>query len=260
MFSPMNKPISNWKNQRIWIIGASSGIGAALAEQALNAGAHVVLSARNEAQLKQLAQSSTCAYVVPFDVANQADWTMAYQQTQQHLAKIDLIIFCAATYQPERSWEINAASADRTLRTNLGAVYTGLATVLPDMVAQGCGGIAVIASVAGYFGLPNASVYGPTKAALINLTEILYSDLHPKGLNVYLINPGFVKTALTDRNTFTMPALQTPQQAADAIWQGMSAGRFEIHFPRRFTQVMKLLQLLPYRWRFSLLERFLKTS
>ncbi|HEY4714112.1 MAG TPA: SDR family NAD(P)-dependent oxidoreductase, partial [Aquirhabdus sp.] len=117
-----------------------------------------------------------------------------------------------------------------------------------------------IASVAGYFGLPNASVYGPTKAALINLTEILYSDLHPKGLNVYLINPGFVKTALTDRNTFTMPALQTPQQAADAIWQGMSAGRFEIHFPRRFTQVMKLLQLLPYRWRFSLLERFLKTS
>lgn len=260
MFSPMNKPISNWKNQRIWIIGASSGIGAALAEKALKAGAHVVLSARNAVQLQEVAQSSAFAYVVPFDVTNQTNWTTAYQQTLQHLEKIDLIIFCAATYQPERSWEITAASADRTLRTNLGAVYTGLATVLPDMVAQGGGGIAVVASVAGYFGLPNASVYGPTKAALINLTEILYSDLHSKGLNVYLINPGFVKTHLTDRNTFTMPALQTPQQAADAIWHGMSAGRFEIHFPRRFTQVMKLLQLLPYRWRFVLLERFLKTS
>jgi short-subunit dehydrogenase len=106
-------------------------------------------------------------------------------------------------------------------------------------------------------GLPNASVYGPSKAALINLAEILYGDLHPKGLDVYLINPGFVDTGLTEKNSFYMPALQTTQQAAAAIWRGISLGEFEIHFPFRFTQILKLLQLLPYRWRFFLIRRLL---
>ena len=126
------------------------------------------------------------------------------------------------------------------------------------MLARGGGGIALVASVAGYMGLPNASSYGPSKAALINLAEILYGDLHPKGLNVYLINPGFVKTELTEKNNFAMPGLQTPVQAAIAILRGMRAGHFEIHFPWRFTTIMKLVQHLPYRWRFALFSRFLK--
>jgi short-subunit dehydrogenase len=126
---------------------------------------------------------------------------------------------------------------------------------LPDLRAQGHGGVAVIASVAGFVGLPNASVYGPSKAALINLAEILYTDLHPQGLAVYLINPGFVKTQLTAQNDFAMPALQTPEQAAAAIWRGIGLGQFEIHFPRRFTQLFKILQLLPYRLRFFLLAK-----
>lgn len=260
MFSPMNTPISNWVGQRIWLIGASSGIGAALAQQALEAGAHVALSARRAEQLRQVAQSHTKSHIVPFDVLDQSAWEPAYQSVRQCFGEVDLIIFCAAEYRPERSWEISAAGAERTLQINLGSVYSGLATVLPDMLSRGTGGIAVIASVAGYLGLPNASVYGPSKAGLINLAEILYSDLHPKGLNVYLINPGFVKTELTAKNEFEMPALQTPQQAASAIWKGISSGRFEIHFPWRFTQVLKLLQLLPYRLRFGLLNHLLKLS
>jgi short-subunit dehydrogenase len=167
------------------------------------------------------------------------------------------VVFCAAQYRPEHSWEVDPELASQTLEINLGSVYAGLAQVLPAMIARGSGGIALVASVAGYMGLPQASVYGPSKAALINLAEILYSDLHARGINVYLINPGFVDTGLTKKNSFTMPALQTPQQAASAILSGFSAGKFEIHFPKKFTRALKLVRLLPYRWRFFLFRRYL---
>jgi len=137
-------------------------------------------------------------------------------------------------------------------------VYAGLEAIFPDMLSRGNGGIGLIASVAGYMGLPNASVYGPGKAAMINLAELLYADLHSKGLNVYLINPGFVSTELTAKNSFAMPALQTTQQAAQSIFKGISNGDFEIHFPKRFTRTLKLIQCLPYRLRFALFSRFFK--
>nr|WP_314900005.1 SDR family NAD(P)-dependent oxidoreductase [uncultured Deefgea sp.] len=259
MFAPLNRPIEHWARQRVWLIGASSGIGAALARQALAAGATVVLSARRQAQLEQVAGQHPKSVILPFDVLDTAAWQSSYTEIIAKLGGIDLVIFCAADYRPERSWEVSPATAAQTLQINLGSVYTGLSIILPDLIARGSGGIGLIASVAGYMGLPNASVYGPSKAAMINLAEILYGDLHPKGLNVYLINPGFVKTHLTAKNEFTMPALQTPEQAASAIWQGISAGKFEIHFPRRFTQMLKLLQLLPYRCRFALLSHLVKT-
>ena len=252
-----NAPVTTWAGQRIWIIGASSGIGAALAQQILQQGAQVVLSARRVELLQQVAAGHPMAHVLSFDVLDQAAWQSAYGQVQTELGGLDLILFCAADYRPELSWEVNPEMAARTLQVNVGSVYSGLATVLPAMMKQGSGGIGLVASVAGYMGLPGASVYGPTKAALINLAEILYADLHPHGLNVYLINPGFVDTGLTQKNSFYMPGLQTAQQAATAIWRGISAGQFEIHFPRRFTQMLKLFQLLPYRWRFFLLKRVL---
>lgn len=258
MLSPMNKPMPKWAGQRIWLIGASSGIGAALSTEALNAGATVVLSARREERLRQVADAHPCSLVIPFDVLDYKGWVNAYESICRHIGGIDLLIFCAADYRPERSWQVEPNAASHTLLVNLASVYTGISTVLPDMLARASGGIALVASVAGYVGLPNASVYGPSKAALINLAEILYSDLHPKGLNVYLINPGFVQTELTAKNNFTMPALQTPQQAAIAIRRGISSGRFEIHFPWRFTQMMKLLQILPYRLRFGLIDRLAK--
>jgi short-subunit dehydrogenase len=259
MFAPLNRPIENWAGQRIWLIGASSGIGAALAKQALISGATVIVSARRQAQLEIVAQRHPKSMVLPFDVLDTAAWQAGYAEIVARLGGVDLVIFCAADYRPERSWEVNPDTAAQTLQINLGSVYRGLATILPDLIASGSGGIGLIASVAGYMGLPNASVYGPSKAAMINLAEILYGDLHPKGLNVYLINPGFVKTHLTAKNDFTMPALQTPEQAATAIWHGIRSGKFEIHFPRRFTQMLKLLQLVPYRWRFALLSHLVKT-
>ena len=107
--------------------------------------------------------------------------------------------------------------------------------MLPALLAQGHGAIGIVSSVAGYRGLPKALVYGASKAALINFAETLYLDLRPRGLGVYLINPGFVKTPLTDKNEFRMPALITAEEAAAEILAGLRAGRFEIHFPRRFT-------------------------
>jgi len=253
----LNQPVRDWTNQRIWIIGASSGIGAALAQQLLTAGAKVILSARRAGLLNDIARQNPNAFVVPLDVQQEAAWLSAYRLIQTQPGGVDMVIFCAAEYRPERSWEVNPETALRTIKINLASVYSGLAVVLPEMVQRGHGGIALVASVAGYVGLPNASVYGPSKAALINLAEILYSDLHPKGINVYLINPGFVDTGLTQKNTFAMPALQTAQQASASILSGMAVGQFEIHFPRRFTSMLKLVQLLPYRLRFFLFERLL---
>lgn len=256
---PLNAPLRDWTGLRVWVIGASSGIGAALAQEALQAGARVALSARRAERLQTVAGGQPQALIAPFDILDQQAWGERHQHICAQFGGVDLIVFCAADYRPERSWEVDAGRAAHTLQTNLGSVYTGLATVLPAMLARGSGGIAIVASVAGYFGLPNASVYGPSKAALINLAELLYVDLRPRGLSVYLINPGFVQTPLTAKNDFTMPALQTPQAAARAIRAGIADGRFEIHFPRRFTLALKLVRWLPYRLRFPLISRLVRT-
>ncbi len=255
--SSFNTPITGWQDQRVWVIGASSGIGAALARQLLANGARVILSARRTDLLEHVAGAHPRALVATLDVQNTADWLGAYRQIQQRFNGVDLVIFCAAAYRPERSWEVVPEAALQMLAINVGSVYTGLATVLPDMMQRRTGGVALVASVAGYMGLPTASVYGPSKAALINLAEVLYGDLHSLGMNVYLINPGFVETELTQKNDYAMPALQTPDQAALAILHGMKRGQFEIHFPKRFTRVLKLVQCLPYRLRFFLFKRFL---
>ncbi|MGZ3184618.1 MAG: SDR family NAD(P)-dependent oxidoreductase [Telluria sp.] len=257
---PLNRPLRHWPGQRVWVIGASSGIGAALAAELLAAGASVALSARRGAVLERAAGTHPRALVLPFDVLDRDAWTVRHADVRRAFGGVDLVVFCAADYRPERSWEVTPAGAQHTLAVNLGSVYSGLAAILPDMLARGSGGIALVASVAGYVGLPNASVYGPTKAALINLAELLYADLHARGLGVYLINPGFVRTALTARNRFTMPALQTPQEAAHAIMRGLAAGRFEIDFPKRFTVLLKLLRWLPHRLRFAITTRLAPTS
>ncbi len=256
-FNPLNHPVTSWIDKRIWLIGASSGIGAALAQAFLMQGAKLVLSARRAEQLELVAAGHPNALILPFDVQDTEAWNASKKTIRNHLGGIDLIIFCAAKYQPERSWELKPADVAQTLKINLNGVYEGICASLPAMLEQGSGGIAIVASVAGYVGLPNASVYGPSKAALINLAELLYCDLHRQNIDVYLINPGFVKTDLTKKNSFMMPALQTPEQAAAAIIKGMQKGRFEIHFPRRFTYFLKMLQWMPYRWRFALFQRFL---
>lgn len=252
---PLNPPITNWSRHRVWIIGASSGIGAALAQALLERGARVALSARTESKLREVAGSEPNALVLKADITATTELAAAYQTLTATWGGADLIVFMAGTYFPVRAWELTAEKARSTLDTNLLGVMNGLALVLPDFIARGSGGLAVVSSVAGYRGLPKSLLYGPSKAALINMAETLYLDCQPRGLAVYVINPGFVKTSLTAQNDFKMPYLITPEQAANSILAGFAAGEFEIHFPKAFTRQLRFLRLLPYGLYFKIIRR-----
>jgi NAD(P)-dependent dehydrogenase (short-subunit alcohol dehydrogenase family) len=254
LLSPLNPPMASWHGKTVWIMGASSGIGAATARALLAQGARVVVSARKAQALQALAQTHPLCQALPLDATDPA----AVQQAAASLlaqGPLDGVVYCAGHYAPMRADALNLTDMQRHVEVNyLGALYL-LDAVLPALRARGSGHISLVGSVAGYGGLPNSLAYGPTKAALINLAEALYLDLHPLGLGVSIINPGFVETPLTAQNDFTMPALLSPDQAAQAIVAGWASGQFEIHFPKRFTLWLKLLRLLPYRAYFQLVQK-----
>ncbi len=252
----MNRPIRDWREQRVWIIGASSGIGRTLAEAFLERGARVAVSARREDALHRLAAARPKATVMAFDLIDRAAFARAQDDLYQGWGGIDLVVFSAGAYAPMRTWELDPTRLDEMLDINLRAPMAAAAHLIPLLLKQGGGSIAFVASVAGYRGLPKAAAYGPTKAALINFAETLYLDLELRGISVFLINPGFVATPMTAGNDFAMPALISPQQAAEEIIAGFARGSFEIHFPRRFTGWLKLLRLLPYSLYFALVRRF----
>ena len=248
----LNPHIDGWNGRRVWVIGASTGIGRATAIALLQRGARVAVSARSA----QALQSIDGALPLPLDATDAVAVQTAMQTLQRDWGGLDLLLYCAGTYRPMRATAFDLASALQHDDVNYRGALHALAAVLPVLTAQRAGHIALVSSVAGFGGLPQALAYGPTKAALINLAETLYLDLHPLGIGVHVINPGFVETPLTAQNTFAMPALITPEQAAQALLQGLEAGRFDIHFPRRFTLWLKLLRLLPRGLYFSLISRF----
>ena len=254
-FAPLNPPLPAWPDARVWVIGASTGIGAATAKLLLDAGARVALSARSADKLHEVAAGNAKALVEPLDFTHAAQVTAAWNRIRAQWDGVDLVLVVAGTHKEMRAWELNENDSRALLEINLHAVINTTGAVVPGLLAQGRGAIGIVASVAGYRGLPKALIYGASKAAVINFTETLYLDLHPKGLGVYLIMPGFVKTPLTDGNDFAMPHLISAEEAAREIVAGLRAGDFEIHFPRAFTRQLKFLRLLPYRWYFWLVRR-----
>lgn len=256
LLRPLNPPLPAWADARVWVIGASYGIGAATARALLRAGARVALSARSADKLAWVAQGHGAAtMVLPLDFTRGADVAAAWEEIRHTWGGCDLVLVVAGTHREFRAWDLTEAGADALLETNLNGPLATVAAVLPGIIAQGSGAIGIVSSVAGYRGLPKALVYGASKAALINFTEALYLDLHPRGIGVYLVNPGFVDTPLTARNHFRMPNLISADEAAAEILAGLRAGRFEIHFPRAFTRKLKLLQLLPYRLYFAAVRK-----
>jgi NAD(P)-dependent dehydrogenase (short-subunit alcohol dehydrogenase family) len=250
----LNPPIRDWRGKRVWLVGASTGIGHAVAERLHTLGATVIVSARKIEALNAFVHQHPGSVSFPLDVTQSAEVARVAAEVLAG-GPVDLVCYCAGHYQPMRATAMDLADMLRHFEVNTLGALRVLDALTPAMVTRQQGHISLISSVAGYSGLPMSLAYGPTKAALINLAETLYADLHPLGLGVSLINPGFVETPLTAHNEFHMPALISSEEAARHIVQGWSSGDFEIHFPRRFTRVMKLLRILPYRLYFAAIRR-----
>ncbi len=243
--------------EHIWIIGASEGIGRALAERLAQQGARLCLSARSEETLQQVASTlhGTDHRILPVDIGKMEALHQAVETLEQAWHQLDRVIILAAIYDPSPIATIDIDKAATLIDINLVGPMRVVHAILPWMQNHGRGQIAITASVAGYVGLPEGQPYSASKAGLINYTESLKAELATDNIDVKLINPGFVETRLTAKNDFTMPAIQTPEAAAKAIANGLKQSGFEIHFPKRFTRILKLLRLMPYGLYFRLAKR-----
>lgn len=249
--------------KKVWITGASSGIGRHLAERLAAAGCAVAASARSAEDLTALetASSSLSGEILaePLDVTDAEACAASAERVTDRMQGLDLVVLNAGTYLPVDAATFDRDAAMRQVDVNLGGTINMLAAILPAFMARGGGHIAVVASVAGYRGLPTGAAYGATKAALINLCESLKFDLDRAGVTIQLVNPGFVQTPLTDKNTFKMPFLMPVDKAVDSMISGLKSKRFEITFPKRFTWQLKLMRCLPYAVYFWLTKRATKS-
>lgn len=252
---PLNPRITQWQGQVVWLIGASTGIGEATARALHALGAQVVVSARSSEALQRFTQANPGSIAMPLDVTDQANVAQATQHILKQTGRLDLVMYCAGHYRAMRATDFNLDEALKHQQVNVVGTLHVLDAILPTLIKQGHGHLSLVASVAGYRGLPNSLAYGPTKASMQHLADTLYLDLHDLGIGVSVINPGFVATPMTSQNQFDMPALLSPDQAAQAIVQGWARGRFEIHFPKRFTLWLKLMRHLPHALYFSLVRR-----
>ena len=220
---PLNPPLLSFAGRRAWIIGASTGIGAALARELATRGARLAVSARSREKLAEVAGAAGTV-VLSLDITDAANVHAAARELQARWSSLDLVLVVAGTHVEMRAQTWNLAQARALLEVNLHGVLNCVDAVLPTLLAQRAGGLGIVSSVAGYIGLPNALIYGASKAALINFCESLYGDLRPLGIATYLIDPGFVDTPLTARNGFAMPALMQAEDAARATLAGIAAG------------------------------------
>lgn len=254
------KGIQNFTGKRVWVIGASSGIGEACANALLLQGAKVALSSRRVERLNAIAKTADIdrTLVLPLDVTNEEQMSNGYKTLLNTWGGVDLLLFVSGVYTPLRANDFEISVVEQTIDANLLGPMRAVALVLPEMLKKQSGHIAIVGSVAGYSGLPKALAYGPSKAAIINFCETLYYDLLPQGVSVHMISPGFVATEATAQNDFEMPALISASEAATEILEGIQKGEFDIHFPKRFSRFLKFLRILPYPLYFWIVRRFVK--
>ena len=242
-------------SEHVWITGASYGIGAALARRLAADGANVAVSARSRDKLKALKQESSGSISShPLDVTDPEAVSRVIDEVDQE-GPIDIAVLNAGSHKPVSARNFKTDELRELFELNVFGVANCLEQLMPRMIKRRQGRIAVVASLAGYRGLPTASYYGASKAALINMVESLRFDLSRKGVIMQLIDPGFVRTPLTDKNDFEMPFLVEPEFAAEKIVKGLRSNRFEIAFPTTFVAIMKLLRCLPYSLYFPLMSR-----
>ena len=237
------------------ITGSSSGIGAALATQLTTNGHEVSGIARRKQRLTALSRKLDSFNGYAADVSDAEGLATAIDKAKAKSGAIDVAILNAGIYQPQDGTKIDPQIYANHMTINYLGVVNALAGLVPDMVREGEGHIAIVSSVAGWRGLPKSAAYGPTKAALISLAESLYFDLVPHGLKIQVICPGFVDSEATAVNDFEMPDLISADSAASAIISGMQGNDFSINFPKSFTRKMGLLRLLPDRLFFRLVGK-----
>jgi short-subunit dehydrogenase len=229
----------------IWIVGASSGIGAALATELVGRGARVAISARREDELEAVAAGAMT--VVAVDVTDRAALDAAAAEIRDQLGAIDIVVYNAGFWEQMHAAEWDRDLFARHVEINLLGLNNCIGAVLPDMVRAGSGRLVSVASVAGYRGIAGAEAYGATKAAQINMLEALRAGLAGRGISVTTVCPGFVRTELTAKNAFPMPFMIEADAAARSICNGLERGQMEIVFPLPMAVLMKVARLLPVR-------------
>lgn len=231
-----------WSGKRYWLVGASQGLGRAVAHELSKTGAELILSARSEDELNALSDELPGkSQVVPIDVSNADSVATAAEAA----GRIDGMVFLAGLYWPLKASEFDGEKVATMLDVNLTGAARVLGHVLPPMIERDAGHIVLTGSLSGFRGLPGANGYGASKAGIMSLAETLYADLRTSGIDVQLINPGFIKTRLTEKNEFSMPFIMEPEDAARLFVDHMQGDDFARNFPRHFGALFRLSQFLP---------------
>ena len=243
----------------IWITGASSGIGKALALKFANENWSVAISARRENILKEISESHENIKSFPLDVTDQAKCKEVFEQIKSHYGDVDICFFSTGTWNPKKEKDIDVEQIENVFKVNFFGTVNSIKAVEEYFKNKNSGIITIVSSIAGYRGLPNSTGYGPSKSALNNLAESLYFDFGRHNVRVCLVSPGFIKTPMTDKNDFKMPFLKSTEYAAEKIYDGLiNKNVFEIHFPKSLTLILKLFGLLPSKIYFYLVKKLTK--
>ncbi|MCL7408760.1 SDR family NAD(P)-dependent oxidoreductase [Marivivens donghaensis] len=232
----------DWAGKTYWLIGASEGLGRALAEIMSDAGAELILSARSEERLQDVSGGlSWPARIVPVDVSD----TENVRAAAASVGPVDGVVFLAGVYWPMAATEWNADDAETMVDVNLMGAMRVLGATVPDMVQRNAGHIVLTGSLSGFRGLPGAIGYSASKAGIMSLAETMKSDLKRTGIEVQVVNPGFIRTRLTDKNTFNMPFIMSPEDAARVMFDHMNSRKFKRSFPTLFSWFFRASQLMP---------------
>ena len=245
-------------SKNVWITGASSGIGKAVAEKFASEGWKVAVSARRKEILEEMAANDNI-FSFPLDVTNSSEINRVFKEILNQFEDLDICLFSSGTYDPKNEKSIDSEKIKNVINVNFFGVVDSVKSVEDFFKERKSGHISIVSSIAGYRGLPNSSGYGPSKAALTNFTESIYFDFKKHNVRVSLISPGFIKTPLTDKNEFSMPFLKTSSYAAEKIYLGLiKSNSFEVHFPKQLTLTLKFLRILPYKLYLFLVDKLVK--
>ena len=243
----------------IWITGASSGIGKALAIKFANEGWKVAISARRENLLNEISKSHDGIFPYPLDVTDSEKCKLVFNNIKEKFKDIDISVFSTGIHDPKSEKSLNLDKVRQIMEVNFFGTVNSINAVCDYYKNKKSGQISIVSSVAGYRGLPAAGAYCASKSALTSFTESLYFDMIKKNVDVKLISPGFIKTPMTDQNDFPMPMIKSPEFAANEIYKGLTEKKsFEIHFPKAFTFFLKFLQILPSSIYFKLVSKGMK--